>query len=519
MATIPLDQQQVAYLKQLAAGIADEIQQFIDRHSTTSVERTLLRLYGVDGVDQQGMPLPNRLVQLLQQQKKLKNGITRSFATALLLTGKTAQTTAEMLATEQIGFDRLSPPPRQVQQKIAELENEAVGHLNRTRQRKRDKQQQFPLPLQPWRYLIVATGNIYEDRLQAQAAVDAGADIIAVIRSTAQSLLDYVPYGPTIEGFGGTYATQANFRIMRAALDEAMVEEGRYLRLVNYSSGLCMAEIAACAALEDLDMLLNDSMYGILFRDINMKRTFVDQYFSRLLCGRAEILINTGEDNYLTTSDAVDNAHAVTASQLINEATGKKALLRDELLGLGHAFEIDPKIENAFLYELAQAQLTRQLFPQAPLKYMPPTRFKSTDIFLSHCMDTLFNLASVTTKQGIHLAGILTEAIHTPLMQDRYQSLGSINYVFNSARALGDEIEFRKDGFIERRARQVLNEVETFLERVAEIGLMKAIEQGMFADISRGVDGGKGLEDVFAKGRDYCNPVIDRLERDGMIDD
>lgn len=28
--------------------------------------------------------------------------------------------------------------------------------------------------------------------------------------------------------------------------------------------------------LERLDMLLNDSMYGILFRDINMRRTFVD---------------------------------------------------------------------------------------------------------------------------------------------------------------------------------------------------------------------------------------------------
>ncbi len=50
--------------------------------------------------------------------------------------------------------------------------------------------------------------------------------------------------------------------------------------LTNYASGLCMPEIASMAALERLDMLLNDSMYGILFRDINMKRTFVDQHFS-----------------------------------------------------------------------------------------------------------------------------------------------------------------------------------------------------------------------------------------------
>jgi beta-lysine 5,6-aminomutase alpha subunit len=335
-----------------------------------------------------------------------------------------------------------------------------------------------------------------------------------VIRSTAQSLLDYVPYGPTTEGFGGTFATQANFRIMRKALDEVSKKEGRYVRLVNYSSGLCMAEIAACASLEDLDILLNDSMYGILFRDINMKRTFIDQYFSRLICSRAKIMINTGEDNYLTTSDAIDNAYTVTASQLINEAMAKNALLTDDLLGLGHAFEIDPKVENAFLYELAHAQLARQLFPKSPLKYMPPTKYKSTDIFYSHCLDTLFNLASVTTRQGIHLAGILTEAIHTPLMQDRYQSLYSINYVFNVARELGNEIEFKKDGFVAKRAQQVLDEVEHFLRELKKVGLMKAIAQGKFANIRRLVDGGKGLDGVFEKGTDYSNPVMEQLERE-----
>ncbi len=76
----------------------------------------------------------------------------------------------------------------------------------------------------PWIYLIVATGDIYEDIPQAQAAAREGADVIAVIRSTGQSLLDYVPEGATREGFAGTYATQENFRLMRAALDD--VEQG-----------------------------------------------------------------------------------------------------------------------------------------------------------------------------------------------------------------------------------------------------------------------------------------------------
>ncbi len=67
-----------------------------------------------------------------------------------------------------------------------------------------------------------------------------------------------------------------------------------------------MPEIAAMGAQERLDMMLNDAIYGILFRDINMKRTFVDQYFSRMLNAYAGIIINTGEDNYLTTADALE---------------------------------------------------------------------------------------------------------------------------------------------------------------------------------------------------------------------
>jgi len=398
---IPLDRKQVERVRRLAGEIADGVVSFISGHSSVSVERTVLRLYGVDGTDADGVPLPNRVIETARAHNGLRAGISRPFAIAMLESQKNAQTTAELIAAGKISPGNSARfSSGKIERKEKELAEKAVELLNGSRKRKEEKADEYRLPPQPWRYVIVATGNIYEDRTQAGAAVFAGADIIAVIRSTMQSLLDSVPYGPTTEGVGGTFATQANFRIMREALDDASEKAGRYVRLVNYSSGLCMAEIAACAAFEDLDILLNDSMYGILFRDINMKRTFVDQHFSRLICAGAGIMINTGEDNYLTTSDAIEKAHTVTASQLINEALAKRAGLADDLIGLGHAFEVDPAIENAFLYELAHAQLARQLFPDVPLKYMPPTKHKSADIFHSHCMDTMFNLASIATGQG-----------------------------------------------------------------------------------------------------------------------
>jgi beta-lysine 5,6-aminomutase alpha subunit len=360
--------------------------------------------------------------------------------------------------------------------------------------------------------VIVATGNIHDDAVQAQAAAQAGADVVAVIRATAQSLLDYVPHGATTEGFGGTYATQENFRIVRAALDQSSAALGRYVRATNYSSGLCMSEIAWMGAVERLDMLLNDSMYGILFRDINMRRTFVDQYFSRRIIARAGIIINTGEDNYLTTADAVEAAHTVLASQFINEAFAHRAGLPDELIGLGHAYEIDPALEDSFVVELAQAQLIRQIFARHPIKWMPPTKHKTGDVFQSHVHDALFSLVGAMTGQTIQLLGMFSEAIHNPLMMDRYLSLKATRYVFNAARHLGDEITFSPNGRVAGRAEAVLKRAVDLLEVVRAETLWSAIARGAFADVRREPTGGKGLAGVVARERDYLNPLLERLE-------
>ena len=252
--------------------------------------------------------------------------------------------------------------------------------------------------------------------------------------------------------------------------------------------------------------MLNDSMYGILFRDINMQRTFVDQYFSRMVNSFAEIVINTGEDNYLTTSDAFEKAHTVLASELINEQFALKAYMPQRLMGLGHAFEIDPDIENQFLYELAQAQMIKEIFPNSPLKYMPPTKFMTGNIFRGHVQDALFNAVSIMSGQTIHLLGMLTEAIHTPFMMDRHLSLENAKMVFKTMRNISDEIDFKKDGIISNRAKKVLNDAHNLLKEITKKGLMESISEGIFADIKRSLDGGKGFNGVFIKDDNYLNP-------------
>ncbi len=512
MNKLDLDKQTISECRTIAMGIADDIQAFIAKHTTVSIERTILRLLGVDGVDALGVPMPNVMVEEIREKGNLGPGISLYLAGALQETKMGIDEFVEAYKKGKVSLlGHTLPTAKEADEILKPYYSKTLAIIKENRRiRDRLKNERNVPDMQI--YVIVATGNIYEDVVQAKAAARAGADIIAVIRSTGQSLLDYVPYGITTEGFGGTYATQANFQVMRKALDEVGDELGRYIQLVNYASGLCMPEIAAMAALERLDVLLNDSMYGIIFRDINMQRTFIDQYFSRLINAYAGITINTGEDNYLTTSDAVEEAHTVLASQFINEAFAKKALLPEKLMGLGHAFEIDPLVENSFLMEVAQAEMAREIFPDAPLKYMPPTKHITGNIFRATMQDTMFNMATVMTDQSIHLLGMMTEAIHTPFLADRFLAIENARTVQTALKSARDEICFKPDGFVVNRAKTVLNNAKDFLKEVKEINLFRALEAGMFAGVKRPYDGGKGLDGVVVKEKDYFNVVADRME-------
>jgi len=505
MSHLQLDQAQIDRARESARRIARQVFEEMSQFTTTTVERATVRLLGVDGVDENQVPLPNRLVSHLQAQGLLQHGAAPVLAAAMQATGQTAQQIAQAVAAGTLTLTK----PHDTTAAVAAAEALARSMCERIASQRSYRDEQIKAVGEgptPWLYLIVATGNIYEDVAQARAAAEQGADIIAVIRSTGQSLLDYVPYGATTEGFGGTYATQENFRLMRAALDEVGAKVKRYIRLTNYCSGLCMPEIAAMGAMERLDMMLNDSMYGIIFRDINMKRTFIDQFFSRMVNAYAGIIINTGEDNYLTTADAFEAAHTVLASQLINEQFAYISGLKPEQMGLGHAFEIHPELENGFLWELAHAQLVRQVFPDAALKYMPPTKHMTGNIFKGQVQDTLFNIVSTVTQQNIHLLGMMTEAIHTPFIQDRFLAIQNAKYVFGTMKDLHSEIEFKSGGLIETRAQTVLAETESILAEIEGMGLPAAISKGTFAEISRTPTGGKGLDGVITKAADYYNP-------------
>ena len=207
-----LDPNKVAHARESAHKIAESMQEFIDRHTTVSTERTILRLLGIDGVDEVDTPLPNVVVDQILDAGGLPRGVAYWIGNAMIQTGKQPQEIAEEMAAGNLEITKLPLASKEeAEAKIMPKVHESLKIIRAQTEKRNHYLETIGEGRRPYLYVIVATGNIYEDVVQAQAAARQGADIIAVIRTTAQSLLDYVPYGPTTEGFGGTYATQENF--------------------------------------------------------------------------------------------------------------------------------------------------------------------------------------------------------------------------------------------------------------------------------------------------------------------
>jgi beta-lysine 5,6-aminomutase alpha subunit len=143
---------------------------------------------------------------------------------------------------------------------------------------------------------------------------------------------------------------------------------------------------------------------------------------------------------------------------------------------------------------------------------MPPTKFMTGNIFKGHIQDALFNMIGIWTNQGLQLLGMPTEAIHTPFMSDRYLAIENAKYIFGNMKNIGDEVEFKDGGIIKTRVQEVLNNATTLLENMEKEGLFTALEKGIFGNVKRPKNGGKGLDGVTEKGANYFNPFVDLMK-------
>ena len=174
-----------------AAKVADDTQHFIDQHTTVTVERAVCRLLGIDGVNEMDVPMPNVVVDHLMANSILPMGAAWAIGNAMAETGMNPQQVAEAVDRGELDLSKVpAHSDAEIRAAIAPVVDATMERINKNVSNRNNYLKEFGDKEGPYLYVIVATGNIYEDITQAKAAAKQGADIIAVIRTTGQSLLD-----------------------------------------------------------------------------------------------------------------------------------------------------------------------------------------------------------------------------------------------------------------------------------------------------------------------------------------
>src|SRR5215470_19160359 len=110
MAQLFVDAEKIARARDLARSAAHGVQAFIGRHTTVSIERTVLRLLGISGAGSRGVPLANLMVERLQAVGALNRGAAYWYGRALHLGAKSPLEVVERLTNAPLPPQTLPSP-------------------------------------------------------------------------------------------------------------------------------------------------------------------------------------------------------------------------------------------------------------------------------------------------------------------------------------------------------------------------------------------------------------------------
>ena len=147
----------------------------------------------------------------------------------------------------------------------------------------------------------IASGRFEDDLRRMRMAAWNGADHIMVIRTTGQSHIEGLLEG-TPEGIGGVPITRKEIRASRKACDLIEAEVGRPINFHSYVSGVAGPEVAVLFAEEGVNGAHQDPQYNVLYRNINMYRSFVDAAEAKHVMAGAQIFQIDGAHNANATA-------------------------------------------------------------------------------------------------------------------------------------------------------------------------------------------------------------------------
>ena len=365
----------------------------------------------------------------------------------------------------------------------------------------------------------IASGRFEDDIRRMRMAAWHGADHLMVIRTAGQSHFDGLIEG-TPQGVGGIPVTRKQVRAQRKALDIIEDEVGRPLNYHSYVSGVAGPEIAVMFAEEGVNGAHQDPQYNVLYRNINMIRSFVDAASAKKVMTWAEIAQIDGAHNANATArEAWKVMPELMVQHAINSMFSVKVGMKKENICLSTVPPTAPPAPCMRL-DLPYAVALRELFRDYKMRAQMNTKYMESSTREATVTHTLNLLISKLTRAEIQSTITPDEGRNVPWHIYNIEAVDTAKQALIGMDGLTEMVEIKRDkGELADKVRELKERAVLFMEEIIEVGgYFEAVEKGFFVDsgeyperngdgIARKIDGGIGVGTVYEREPDYMAPV------------
>jgi len=364
----------------------------------------------------------------------------------------------------------------------------------------------------------IASGRFEDDIRRMRMAAWNGADHIMVIRTAGQSHYDSLIEG-TPQGIGGITITRKQVRATRKAIDAIEEEVGRPINFHSYISGVAGPDIAVMFAEEGINGAHQDPQYNVLYRNVNMVRSFIDACEAKKIMAWADILQIDGAHNANATAmKAWKVMPELMVQHAINSIFSEKVGIKPDNIALSNVPPTAPPAPCMRL-DLPYSVALRDFFKKYKMRAQQHTKYMESDMREATVTHTLNLVISRLTSADLQSTITPDEGRNVPWHYNNIAAIDTTRQALNGMDGLREMVKLDREGILGKEIRELKERAILFMEEILESGgYFNAVQEGFFIDsgyyperngdgIPRMIDDGVGAGMIFERDEDYFAPV------------
>ena len=365
----------------------------------------------------------------------------------------------------------------------------------------------------------IASGRFEDDIRRMRMAAWHGADHMMVIRTAGQSHFDGLIEG-TPEGVGGVPISRKEVRATRKALDLIEDEVGRPINFHSYVSGVAGPEMAVMFAEEGVNGAHQDPQYNVLYRNINMYRSFVDAAEAKHVMASAGMAQIDGAHNANATArEAWKVMPELLVQHAINCLYSVAAGMPKESICLSTVPPDSPPAP-CMRMDLPYAVALRDLFRGYKFRAQENTRYMESEAREATVSHVLNLMISRLTSADIQSTITPDEGRNVPWHYNNVAAVNTARQALVGMDGMASFVKVDRENFeFKSKVRELKERAVLFLEGMLRVGgYFAAVEDAYFVDtgiypetnddgIVRHADGGVAAGTIVPREDDYLAPV------------